>query len=296
MVDSAPSENQGVFNSLKYDQAGTPHLAYASYLPNQLKYATQVGNGNGNCGPSTSWQCDVIDDSGDWVGRNASLGLTLGGSPRIAYTGYSRQLGFARRLSTNSGNCGPAGTWQCDIIDGGPNGFGIGVYPSLYVAQCSICGTGGNLRIAYYNGNSQSLMFAETVPANTGNCGYGSQLYDWQCDVIETIGYNLERGISLAVVNGVPVIAYQDSDDSDHNILKIARRSNGPGNCGPADAWLCEVLDDGARAGSDHDIGDYVSLASAPDGRLYIAYYDETAGDLLLMFQGIPLFLPFVRR
>jgi hypothetical protein len=101
------------------------------------------------------------------------------------------------------------------------------------------------------------LKYAKYVGGNAGNCGQGSQLNDWQCITIESVGYPDWTSVSLGVHQGVPVIAYQDSDDQGNRILKVARPVPAPGvgNCGPGQgffSWQCDVIDDGA---DDHDTG-----------------------------------------
>jgi hypothetical protein len=142
------------------------------------------------------------------------------------------------------------------------------------------------------------LKFARAVGAGNGNCGPGDA---WQCDSIETTGnaaLGEAMGVSLAVWDGQPMIAYYD-DDAVNGRLKIARRNFG-GNCGPflfgAQTWQCETVDNGVVGGLPiYDVGQYAALARHPQtGRATIAYYDATNDNLRVAAQVFQTFVPMM--
>jgi hypothetical protein len=76
----------GLYASLELDSTGKTRIAY--YFSNllgadSLWYVKYVGGGVGNCG-GNDYQCDPID-SGEQVGKYASLALDSSDQPRIAY-------------------------------------------------------------------------------------------------------------------------------------------------------------------------------------------------------------------
>ena len=142
----------------------------------------------------------------------------------------------------------------------------------------------------------EALKYAHFTPGS-GNCGGG----DWRCIVIDEA--HLEAGgygVSLALWDGAPVIAYFGQDGLGRSVVKVAQPKAG-GNCGVllplnVPTWQCDVVDDGERQDGYHEVGDAISLAVSPSGRAYIAYHDATDGDLLLAEQMFPLWLPLVQR
>jgi len=76
----------GSYASLKLDSTGKTRIAY--YLSNfmgndSLWYVEHVGGGAGNC-TDNNYRCTLVD-SGDRVGKYASLALDSSDQPRIAY-------------------------------------------------------------------------------------------------------------------------------------------------------------------------------------------------------------------
>jgi hypothetical protein len=275
---------------MKFDGAGVAHIAsqQGSPLPTGLRYAKYVGSGGTGCNTTSDWRwaCTTIETGADSTGAHASLDLDWAGNPRIAYRGPGGQLKLARYLGSN-GNCG-GGKWQCDVIDAGAD---TGNFISLFVPKCYPASCNGLTSwIAYYDDGANRLKVAHYLGNNNGNCGFGSQASAWQCDVIETVGDQSAMGVSLAVVNGEPLVAYYDADDSANGRLKIAYPATGLGNCGPSNGlfntWQCDTVDNGVRGLVTHDVGRYASLAIGDGGLAVIAYYDNTSDDLLLAYQA----------
>ena len=275
--------NDGLYNSLKFDTNGIAHIGYyvSSYFgDDDLMYAHYVGSG-GNCGVGASagkWQCDVIE-SGNQVGKYASLALNGSNQPRIAYyDGGNRALKYAYS-GASGGNCGPGGSWQCYVIDGGGDAD-MGRYASLHIDK----GSSENPHIAYYDATSHRLKYAHYVYSGS-NCGpSGVAGFGWRCDGIDDMGQVSDlnpRRVALAVDgNKYPIIAYQDAaEDQSPVMLNVARPiaalGLSEGNCGPLNGWIfqwqCDTVDGG---GSWTDEADFVAIATNSAGLPSIAYYE----------------------
>jgi hypothetical protein len=285
-IDDPLLGSTGLYASLKLDSTGKTRIAY--YFSNfmgadSLWYAKYVGGGAGNCG-GNDYQCDPID-SGDQVGKYASLALDGSDRPRIAYyDGGNDALRYAYEYG---------GSWTIrEILP-----INSGQYASLYVDVDN-----GDLpHIAHYDSTNGQLGYAVYVGSN-GNCGFdsGSTTFLWQCDEIESVGTTTDpKGVSLAVDGaGYPLIAYQ----SGGSVLKVARPAAAlglfVGNCGPQNlfyTWQCEAI----RFGIGVGLGDFVSLAVNSAGLATIAYYGNiiaSDGDLKVAYQRLQVFLPLVLR
>ena len=272
----------GLYASLKLDSTGKTRFAY--YFSNllgddSLWYGKYVGGGAGNCG-GNDYQCDPID-SGDQVGKYASLALDSSDRPRIAYYhGGNNALRYAYEFG---------GNWTIrDILP-----TNSGQFASLYVDVDN-----GDLpHIAHYDSSNGKLGYALYVGSG-GNCGFNSSStkFEWQCDEIESVGTGTHpKGVSLVTDGaGYPVIAYQSGE----SVLKVARPAIAQGllvgNCGPESlfyTWQCDPI----RVGIGVSMGDYVSLAVNSTGLSTIAYYGNIAasdGDLIVAYQRLQVFLP----
>jgi hypothetical protein len=283
-IDDPLLGSAGLYASLELGSPTKPRIAY--YFSNlmgadSLWYARYVGGGTGNCG-GNDYQCDPID-SGDQVGKYASLALDSSDRPRVAYyDGGNDALMYAYQSG---------GTWTIrEILP-----TNSGQYASLYVDVDN-----GDLpHIAHYDRSNGTLEYAVYVGSG-GNCGFNSSStqFEWQCDEIESVGTSTHpKGVSLAVAD-YPIIAYQSGD----SVLKVARPAAAlgllVGNCGPQDlfyTWQCETISLGISIGQ----GDFMSLAVNSAGLGTIAYYGSTTasdGNLRVAYQRLQVFLPLVLK
>ena len=285
-IDDPLLGSAGSYASLKLDSTGKPCIAY--YFSNfmgadSLWYVKYVGGGAGNCG-GNDYQCDPID-SGDQVGKYASLALDGSDRPRIAYyDGGNDALRYAYEYG---------GSWTIrEILP-----TNSGQYASLYVDVDN-----GDLpHIAHYDSSNGKLGYAVYVGSG-GNCGFNSSAtkFEWQCDEIESVGTGTHpKGVSLAVDGAAyPLIAYQSGGAG----LKVARPAAAldllVGNCGPQSlfyTWQCETISFGITIGQ----GDFVSLAVNSAGLATIAYYGNITtsdGDLKVAYQRLQVFLPLALK
>ena len=277
-----PLLGAGSYASLKLDSTGKTHIAYyfKQFYGNSLFYAEYVGGGAGNC-TDNDYQCDSID-SGDQVGKYASLALDGSDRPRIAYyDGGNNALMYAKQNG---------GSWTIrEILPANS-----GQYASLYVDNGDIP------HIAHLYNNGKLGYAVELEPGGNGNCGFngGTMKMEWQCDEIDSMW----PGLSLAVdASGYPIIAYQKGGS-----LKVARPAAAlnllHGNCGPQNlfyTWYCETIDPFQSLGPVVN-GDFVSIDLNSSGLATIAYYSKflvpSIGTLKVTYQRFQDFLPLVMK
>jgi len=284
----------GQYTSIKFNSGGVASIAYYAYNPmggDWLTYAYPVASG-GNCGggdDSYLWQCDIID-SGDQLGQYASLDFSWDDRPYIAYydgTGGNLKLAHF----TGSGNCGPADTWQCDLIDGA-DGSDVGKYASLIAPQSS----GAATRIAYYDQTNHHLKYYSSAGLNM---------------IVDEMGSSIEpMGISMTGDNdNRPVIAYQKIEPVFfRRVLRLARLYYvyhlPHGNCGETppgysiQIWQCDTLDYGGL--HTHE-ADFTSVKVDSNGRVRIAYtedaLEELATSLKIIYQtNFHVFMPLATK
>ena len=287
-----PTDNKGQYTSLKYHSDGTPYIAY--YFENTggvdaLMVASYVGSGGGgNCGHGSAtgeWQCDTIQ-TGEQVGKYASLALDGSDRPSIAYyDGVNNALMYAQYGTT----------WFIRKILPANSGQ----YASLYVDNGDIP------HIAHYDSSNGKLGYAVWVGyGGNPNCGPNNvPKMEWRCDDIDSVGTSTHpKGVSLAVdAAGYPIIAYQK-----YGSLNVARPAAAlgllVGNCGPQNlfyTWYCETIDPFQSLGPVIN-GNFVSIDLSSSGLATIAYYNQFGvsliGKLKVAYQRFQVVLPLVMK
>ncbi len=282
-IDAPLLNSTGLYSSLAMDSNRGLHIAY--YYSNfsgvdSLRYAKHVGSLSGNC-TNLDYQCEIID-SGDRVGKYASIATGSNDQPRIAYYDEGNDA-LMYAFSTND-------SWTIREIL--PNQSGQ--YASLVVDT----NNGDVPQIASFDSTNNTLEYAKYVDSG-GNCGFNSSAtqFEWQCDVIESLGTaEAPRGISLELDSDhFPMITYQSGE----NIIKVARPVNAIGqligNCGPEESlfysWQCDII----SAGIGYEQGDYISHSVSSSGLTTIAYYGNIPslpGNLRIAYQRFQVYLP----
>lgn len=111
--------------------------------------------------------------------------------------------------------------------------------------------------------------------------GTGAQpVSEWLVEsVIDHVNVGPHMDVATDPETGTTFVSYYDGVNGD---LYLARsRGLGPGNCGPANDWHCQLLD------STGDVGQYNSVAvgaEGPWGWVWVAYYDATNAALKVVF------------
>jgi hypothetical protein len=120
----------GQYASLALDSAGLPHISYLDASHGKIRYARYVGGGGQGCGTSQTWQCDELDDVQS-DGGYTSLALDRLDRPHVSYYYFpDSNLQYAYYVGAGGGNCGPAASWRCEIVD---STTGVGQFTSLDV-------------------------------------------------------------------------------------------------------------------------------------------------------------------
>ncbi|MBN1483312.1 MAG: carboxypeptidase regulatory-like domain-containing protein [Chloroflexia bacterium] len=187
----------GASSSIDLDSNGWPHISYFDGGGDNLKYAHYVGSG-GNCGPSSDWQCDTVDSTGD-VGTSTSLVLDDADRPHISYFDLANN---AIKYAWHDG-----GAWQIETIENvGPAG-----------GHTSLDLDGGNApHISYYDAVNNDLKCAHYV-ASGGNCGPNNS---WLCEIVDSDGV-VGQSTSIEVDENDNIdISYYDYSNGD---LKYAQ-------------------------------------------------------------------------
>jgi hypothetical protein len=264
--------------SLKFASDGSVHIAYATYgsiigYEYDYVYHAQSVAAGGNCGHDTAagkWQCDIVSDGAGWFdpGAGISLDLTPSDEPVIAHMNTDWEM-LELCEKTND-------AWSCRTIDAEAGGnVALAIDPS------------GSPHIGYYGRDNGTLKYASYVGSG-GNCGNNGGTFEYQCDVIDTIGSDQSRvGLSIALdLDNYPLIAYKDdSDPLGYPALNVARPALAhgmtAGNCGPIVAlvhqWQCDTIDDASQGGGFGYLyeADFVSVAFDSFGLATVAY-DES--------------------
>jgi len=299
----------GKYSSLAFDSEGVPHIAYNYTWDREpqyddisnLKYASYVGSGSGNCIPGGSWDCGVVSLSYRSLeeGAQCSLDFNLNDVPVISfYAAESSSLMMAVGEPGDGSICNS--NWTCYRVDDRAD---VGRFSSLH-AQKYI---GDNTKIAYYDSTHLKVMFAEYVGSG-GNCT--SPLFDCyavdQTPALYPVNFD---PISMDIdAQGYPIIAYMNSvTETSPDYIKVARPAAAygldHGNCGDVregdlwQYWTCRTVD---PPQSNINKGAFVSVDVGPSGLAAIAYSEQDLqGDglyLKVAQQRYGVYLPMIRK
>ncbi len=261
-VDSSP--DVGADLSLDLDRDGYPHLAYASFWNNTLRYAYQDAWGwhRESVGVQVGWDISLAldeagyahvsyydaggdemkyayQDSAGWhfetIASGGSSGSSLAldplGRPHLAYAFDSYYLGYAYRDLTG---------WYVETVPG------TAPYESVLRPSLDIDGE-GYPHVSYVGGNRLGYAYQD----ETG----------WHMEEVPTV-YSVGTVVALSVsANGQPHISFYDD-----SWLKYATKD--------AALWHIEAVD------SDTGEGVSSSITTDVEGRPHLAYLIETGMEL----------------
>jgi hypothetical protein len=206
-----------------------------------------------DCSTSTVYVGD--DGSGSDVGAFSSIALRANDAPVISYIDSTNGRVMIRAC-TNP---------YCENMpsDGGIAEWAAGSGVPHHASSTSIVvGPSGNVLISYFKNESGSGTQITTGSLVIERCSSytGSACSQVARDPNGITG----MGNAMALLpDGSPVVAYFDQTNTE---LKLARCSNA--NC---DSVTYTVLDSNGHVG-----GFQSSIAVAPDGRIGVAYFDQT--------------------
>ncbi len=272
-----PPSDVGTYASLALEPfRQTPYIAYydAQYGDLLLAHFTP---GVGNCDAyGDDWHCDLLDgNSGDNVGTYSSLDFWADEATQGWKIGISYHDTTNKALKFISWSCsGITCTVHNKVTITSTNDAlrNIGLFTSFKFLN------NGNPLIVYQTTNSMmnldSLRYA-TYVGSGGNCGEGSALGKWNCQIIDA-GQGIGQYASLDITyDGVPYVAYYDQGLGN---LKVAYYLGIVAtDCYVDNGWYCAAVD------SVGDVGMYASITAQhfyTDKLFRIAYYDATTDHL----------------
>lgn len=226
--------------------AAPPAMAYYDALNKQLMYIVRDTKGNWS-------EPETVDSAGD-VGRFVSLRIGRDRRHHMVY--YDADNGDLKY--TYKSNPEKAGGWATPMILDA-NGD-VGQYTALAI------GPDGRLHVAYYDADSKDLKYVTHDDAQ----GWSKPV---AVDAIGDVGtypsitvyYEGRKEKMNGAYEGLyPHLVYYDS--SQGNLKYVYQNEQG---------WSIPVVLDAVG-----DVGQYASIAFAPDGSLHAAYYDATNKDL----------------
>ncbi len=208
--------------------AGTPQLALSDGW-------TVSALDEGGFSATASFAARTVDSAGQ-TGADASLAM-IAGRPAIAYrSSSSGDLMFAR-AGDSQGSSWPAGAIV--RVDGVLSDAGY---------YASLADVAGRPAIAYYDGTAGDLKFARALDE-------AGAAWPAQASIVRVDGAGENTGwhASLAVIGGLPAIAYHDPNSGK---LRYARATNTEGS-----AWTTVTLTDGGEFASLAEINGKPAIA-----------------------------------
>ena len=138
-----------------------------------------------------------------------------------SFVGQLQELNYARYVGGGAGNCG-GNNFQCEVIFSGE--YSIGSFPSLDLTSS------GQPRIAFDDGYHKAIMY-----------GYPSQ-GAWSSEVVIPCISCAETSLAIDTAHGNR--AHIAVHDEGWGNLVYAGYVGSGGNCGAANSWQCDVIDD----------------------------------------------------
>ncbi len=252
------SHEIGETNSLEVDTNG-PHLSYYEAYHPGLRYAELDIPDHGGCGEygaSAYYRCETVEGYSD-VGWYSSVGIGIGGHPRIAY--YDNDDHDLRYATLDT-------TWSSIVIDDAfPD---VGKYASLAFSPST-----GLARIAYMDSTNGWLRYAEELPPpyTGGICGPGGT---WKCVDVDQAGAG-GAGVSLDIdPYGTAYISYIDATDQ---LVKVASFVGSGGSCSNP-FWQCDTITEATHYTVD---GETSISADFSNGVVMVSFYNTGAATLM---------------
>lgn len=245
---------------------GAPFLSYYEGVAGDLWFAHYVASG-GNCGPASSWHCQLVASTGD-VGKYNAIAVHRSGSGDVsAIISFYDATNYDLKVA--QADCTDTCSFVISTIQSGasitPRGLHTAVAYSPsgvpWISYQSMFATGNEAaRVAAYVGTG-------------GNCGVGGEVGKWQCDtILSSEGIGDYTAIAFDG-EGRPHIAFYDPVAG---YPYYAVRIGTGGTCGPGNAWLCR-----SSFINTHDTGQSIALFVEPDATPHLAYVDLTTEELI---------------
>jgi hypothetical protein len=231
---------------------GRPAVAYDDDDNDECRFAERSAGG--------VWSDVLIDADGDGTSTNVcntvDLAILDDGRPVVAYRDSdNEELRFAERSA--------GGVWSDVLIDADGDGTSTDVGDELSLVILN----DGRPAVAYRDSDNEELRFAVRSAGGV----WSDSLIDADGDGTST---NVGSRLDMIVHDGVPVVAYKDSTNSEQ---RLAVKS---------DVGWTESMVRGVEVLTEQDDGPVTyygadgqpSLATGPDGTLRIAVQDDDTG------------------
>jgi len=260
----------GDYTAIAFDASNQAVVSYYDPINTRLKVAMRDGGTIcDSISGDANWSCEIVDNTGsDAVGERTSVAVDGNDVIWVSYYdgGTETALKVASRNGGGSGSCTDT-DWNCETVDN--TGTDTGSYTSIAIAP------NGIPWVSYYDTTNTGLRVAHREGS-----GFGSACTDadWRCGAVDSTGSVGSHSSIAFAPDGNAWISYYDDDATLTNRALKYTRHTGSGGSGCADAaWDgCGKID----SASTQTIGQYTSIAFAPEGTAWISYYHAASGDL----------------
>ena len=296
--------------SLVFDSLGNPHVVLVIRIigsTNKVIYIHKITGGAKptnpcNSDPNTLFQCDEIYSIDGYLGLRPKIVLTDTDKPRIGFFNLETNNLMYAYPKTNillPGNCGPANTWRCIVIDSPTANFKIFEWFDMAIGP-------GAPQFAYkasdpLNDGRTWIYHAKYVGSSGGgNCGEDLVLTPlptpanvWRCTQVVKIDDTTPAYTSFSIQvdpNDYAVIAHNYENGSNYHLaISYPSRRVGVDN----DSWTLQKID-----GTTMSTGLNVALALNSRGLGYLAYIEDEEWDpnFKIAYQLNTIFLPIIMR
>lgn len=266
------TDQVGFYSSVAIDSSGKPWVVYNDGTNGNLEVAHYVGSG-GDCdtvgGGSDEWECTTIDATST-VGSYASIAIDNNNRPWVAYQDVTNQTLEVANFVGSGGDCDTTGAgsdaWECTIVDA-PALKDVGRFADIGISPS------GDVWVAHHNFTDADLRVS-TYVGSGGNCDSGALGSDaWNCTAVITTG---GAGTHSAVGFDASDTPWVSTYDSTNGNLVVAKYVGSGGTGCNSTAWQCTTVD------ATDTVGNSTSVATAPDGNVWISYTDTTNNNLEL--------------
>jgi len=250
--------NSGEFSTVLIDSVGSAHIIYYNTSDNNLMYTTLSDNAQSN--DWTNWEVPVVIDSEAQVNVGQWAKAVINDNDDIHVIYRSGTNAITHLFSPSSDNS--TRTWsKATLVD------------SLYTkSDLSLAlDSDGNPHAVYYQHGSRDLIYASAEV----HCCYKPSRWIWSVEPIDVSG-RVGRGASLAI--GPDDTLHVSYHDETHDSLKYASRTFSS-QFNAWSSWDTSTID---KPSNGNIVGKYTDIIVTDSEAVYIAYYDESTGDLKL--------------
>ena len=250
--------NSGEFSTVLVDSVGVAHIIYFNTSDNNLMYTVLSDDTPSN--DWTNWEVPVVIDSEAQVnvGQWAKAVINDNDDIHVIYRSGTDSISHLFSPSSDS----PTRTWSKSTL----------VDDSYTKSDLSLAlDSSGNPHAVYYRHGSHDLIHASAE----AHCCYKPSRWIWS---IEPIDANAEVGLGASLAIGSDDTLHVSYHDETNGSLKYAS-SAFSSQFNAWSNWHTSTID---KPSNGDIVGRYTDIIVTDPGSVYIAYYDESTGDLKL--------------